>query len=63
MRVKAKGWSPRELSLFTPEDMKTDVVMVDAILQVEQGDCAIMVVENHSNFPVQLKNGVTLGIL
>ena len=35
MRVKAIGWSYRELSLFTPEDMMTDVVMADAVLQVE----------------------------
>ena len=30
---------------------------------MEQGDCAVISGRNHSNFPVQLKKGVSLGNL
>ena len=63
VRVKAEGWRHTELSLFTPEDVMPDLVMADAMLQMERGDCATILVENHSDSPMQLEKGMTLGSL
>ena len=49
------------LLLFTPQMDETDVTMMDSLVEVGEGTCVALVVENHGQEPIRLKKGTTLG--
>jgi len=61
--VKAEGWRHKDLSLLMPKIEDPTLVMADAVVQFEEGNSAVVIVENHSFSPLRLKKGMVLGEL
>ena len=56
--AKAKGWNHKELSLLTPKTDDPDIAVLDAVVQFEEGNCAVVIVENRSFNPKWLEKGM-----
>lgn len=61
VRVKVKDKSRKDFLLFSPQVKGEGLTMTDSALDVTDGPCATLVVENHGKEPVYLKKGMFLG--
>ena len=61
VRVVVDGTHQKDLSLITPTTEDPALVMVDAVIQCEGGNCATVLVENHGDTPMKLGKGMMLG--
>ena len=61
VRVVVDGTHQKDLSLITPTTEDPALVMVDAVIQCEGGNCATMLMENHGDTPMKLGKGMMLG--
>lgn len=59
--AKVKGNVSNGLSLFTPGFMESDLSMPDSALELTDGSCVVLVVQNHGTEPIWLKKGQILG--
>ena len=61
VRVKVEGHIRGKMSLFTPVPQEDGLMMADSAVDLNDGSCVILVVQNPGTIPIKMKKGCVLG--
>ena len=61
VRAKIEGGVEGGLLLFTPGTLDAELAMPDSMVELNQGKCLTLIMENHGRETLHLRKGVTLG--
>ena len=61
VRAKVEGDVREKMSLFTPLPLENGLVMADSAVDLSEGNCVVLVVQNRGPTPVRLKKKRVLG--
>ena len=61
VRAKVEGHVRESMSLFTPAPREDDLMMADSAVDLSDGNCMVLVVQNPGTTPVKMKKGCILG--
>ena len=61
VRAKVEGHIHEKMSLFTPTPQEDGLMIADSAVDLSDGSCVILVVQNPGTIPIKMKKGCVLG--